>query len=88
MIASRVVLATMLAAASIVAKTTRDAIMDELDRVHPGYGFAKHKGYPVPEHALAIERLGVCAIHRRSFAPVRKALGLEPVQTELFPREE
>jgi ribonuclease HII len=81
-------LSCSIAAASIVAKTTRDAIMDELDRVHPGYGFAKHKGYPVPEHVSAIERLGVCAIHRRSFAPVRKALGLEPVQTELFPPEE
>jgi ribonuclease HII len=73
-----------IAAASIVAKTTRDAIMADLDREHPGYGFAKHKGYPVAEHYAALERLGACPVHRRSFGPVRKALGLEPVQTELF----
>jgi ribonuclease HII len=73
-----------IAAASIVAKTTRDAIMVELDREHPGYGFARHKGYPVPEHYAALDRLGACPIHRRSFAPVRKALGLDPVQMEMF----
>lgn len=77
-------LSVSIAAASIIAKTTRDARMDELDRAHPGYGFAKHKGYPVAEHSEAIARLGVCAIHRRSFGPVRRALGLDPVQTELF----
>ncbi|HYB99639.1 MAG TPA: ribonuclease HII [Candidatus Limnocylindrales bacterium] len=76
-----------IAAASIIAKTTRDAIMVELDRKHPGYGFARHKGYPVPEHYSALDRLGACPIHRRSFAPVRKALGLDPVQTEMFPLE-
>jgi ribonuclease HII len=63
-----------IAAASILAKTTRDRIMTELDRVHPGYGFAKHKGYPVREHFDALRRLGACAIHRRSFEPVREAL--------------
>jgi ribonuclease HII len=73
-----------IAAASIVAKTTRDAIMVELDREHPGYGFARHKGYPVPEHYAALDRLGACAVHRRSFGPVRKALGLDPVQIEMF----
>lgn len=77
-------LSISIAAASIVAKTTRDAMMDALDAMHPGYGFAKHKGYPVSEHLDALQRLGACAIHRRSFAPVKKALGLEPVQTELF----
>ena len=73
-----------IAAASIVAKTTRDAIMRGLDVEHPGYGFAKHKGYPVAEHYAALERLGACPVHRRSFGPVRKVLGLDPVQTELF----
>jgi ribonuclease HII len=71
-------------AASILAKTTRDRRMCELDREFPGYGFAKHKGYPVKEHVEALERLGPCIIHRRSFAPVRKALGLDPAQAELF----
>jgi len=74
-----------IAAASIVAKTTRDARMVELDAVYPGYGLAKHKGYPVAEHVAALEKLGPCPIHRRSFAPVRKVLGLEPLQAELFP---
>lgn len=73
-----------IAAASIIAKTTRDAIMIELDARYPGYGFAKHKGYPVREHYEALERLGACEVHRRSFAPVRKVLGLEPLQGELF----
>ncbi len=68
-----------IAAASILAKTARDARMAELDREHPGYGFAKHKGYPVKEHVAALGRLGACAIHRRSFAPVREALGLPPL---------
>jgi len=62
--------------------------MVELDREHPGYGFAKHKGYPVPEHYAALDRLGACAVHRRSFGPVRKALGLDPVQIEMFPPPE
>jgi ribonuclease HII len=73
-----------IAAASVVAKTTRDAIMVEADARHPGYGFARHKGYGAPEHLEALRRLGPCAIHRRSYAPVRQALGLEPVQGDLF----
>ncbi len=79
-----------IAAASIIAKTTRDGIMIGYDQEHPGYGFARHKGYPVPEHYAALDRLGACAIHRRSFGPVRKALGLDPVQIEMFgmPEEE
>lgn len=77
-------LSLSIAAASIIAKTTRDAIMVELDRRYPGYGFAKHKGYPVREHYDALERLGATEVHRRSFAPVRKVLGLAPEQTELF----
>jgi ribonuclease HII len=72
-----------IAAASIVAKTHRDGLMDALDRVYPGYGFCRHKGYGVPEHHAAMEKLGVLPIHRRSFGPVRKALGLDPVQEEL-----
>lgn len=50
-----------------------------LDVRHPGYGFADHKGYPVPAHYEALARLGACAAHRRSFGPVRKALGLPPL---------
>lgn len=71
-----------IAAASIIAKTTRDALMVQLDAQYPGYGFAIHKGYPVPEHRDAIRRLGVVPIHRRSFAPVRAALGLALVQPD------
>jgi ribonuclease HII len=60
-----------ISAASIIAKTVRDRIMCDLDGVHPGYGFARHKGYSTPEHFEALARLGPCAIHRRSFAPVQ-----------------
>jgi ribonuclease HII len=63
-----------IAAASVVAKFTRDALMARLDAEHPGYGFAKHKGYSVPEHWAALKKLGPCPIHRRSFAPVRAAM--------------
>ncbi|MEM9189217.1 MAG: ribonuclease HII [Myxococcota bacterium] len=73
-----------IAAASIIAKTTRDALMVEMDRKFPGYGFAQHKGYPVKQHYEALETLGVLPIHRRSFAPVRKALGELPEQQDLF----
>lgn len=68
-------LCASIAAASILAKTARDRLMVRLDRRHPGYGFAGHKGYGVPAHARALSALGPCAIHRRSFAPVREALG-------------
>jgi ribonuclease HII len=73
-----------IAAGAILAKTTRDHLLNELDAKHPGYGFKSHKGYPTPEHLDAIARLGVLEIHRRSFAPVKKALGLLPEQEELF----
>jgi ribonuclease HII len=63
-----------IAAASILAKTARDARMTELDARFPGYGFARHKGYPVPEHLAVLARRGPCDIHRRSFAPVKEAL--------------
>jgi ribonuclease HII len=67
------------AGASILAKTARDELMCKLDAFYPGYGFARHKGYPVPEHRAALAKLGACAIHRRSFAPVRTVLGLPPL---------
>jgi ribonuclease HII len=60
-----------ISAASILAKTWRDAHMTELDACFPGYGFARHYGYPTAAHVAALERLGPCPIHRRSFAPVR-----------------
>lgn len=68
-----------IAAASILAKTARDAHMRELDVAYPGYGFARHKGYPVKEHVAALARLGASPVHRRSFDPVRVALGLPPL---------
>lgn len=65
-----------IAAASIVAKCIRDAIMIQYDRQYPGYGFAKHKGYGTREHLESLSRLGPCRIHRQSFAPVAEAGGL------------
>lgn len=59
-----------IAAASILAKTTRDAMLIELDRSYPLYGFARHKGYSTPEHLAALAAHGPCAAHRRTFAPV------------------
>jgi ribonuclease HII len=63
-------LSLSIAAASIVAKVARDALMTRLDAVHPGYGFARHAGYATREHAAALTRLGPCPLHRRSFKPV------------------
>lgn len=63
-----------ISAASILAKTARDEEMAALDARFPGYGFARHKGYPTAEHLAALRALGPCAIHRRSFGPVREAL--------------
>jgi len=60
-----------IACASIVAKVTRDHIMDEFDKIHPGYGFGKHKGYGTREHISYLQQLGPLSIHRLSFAPVR-----------------
>lgn len=68
-----------IAAASILAKTARDALMCKLDAQYPGYGFSKHKGYPVRDHYGALQRLGASPVHRRSFAPVRAVLGLPPL---------
>lgn len=77
-------LSASIAAASIIAKTTRDAHMLEMDGLYQGYGFASHKGYPTPEHCRALKELGALPIHRRSFGRVRQALGLDPIQSELF----
>jgi ribonuclease HII len=63
-----------IAAASIVAKVTRDRMMTELARAHPGYGWERNMGYGTGEHSAAIARLGVTVHHRRSFAPIRAAL--------------
>jgi ribonuclease HII len=66
-------LSLSIAAASVIAKVHRDGLMRELDTVHPGYGLASHKGYGTPEHRRALAEIGPCALHRRSFAPVRGA---------------
>ncbi|MCI3029598.1 ribonuclease HII [Desemzia sp. C1] len=63
-----------IAAASIIAKVTRDRMMEEYDVMYPGYGFPNNAGYGTKEHLTALEDLGVTPIHRRSFAPVREAL--------------
>jgi ribonuclease HII len=80
-------LSLSIAAASVLAKTTRDRTMRELDSRYPGYGLAEHKGYPTASHVQALRQKGVLPIHRRTFAPVREALGLPvppPPQIELF----
>lgn len=66
-----------ISAASIIAKVVRDAEMDELDKKHPEFGFANHKGYPTKAHFEAIEKHGVISEHRKSFKPVKRALGIE-----------
>jgi ribonuclease HII len=69
------------AAASIIAKVTRDRLMREADEKFPEYGFARHKGYATPDHLAALDRHGPCAIHRRTFAGVWR-------QGELFVLED
>jgi ribonuclease HII len=71
-----------IAAASIVAKVTRDRLMARLAQIHPGYGFERHMGYAVPEHIEALTRLGPTIHHRQSFAPVRLR-GLDAVQVDV-----
>jgi ribonuclease HII len=61
-----------IAAASVLAKVTRDRLMTEYDAQYPAYGFAQHKGYPTPQHFEALQAHGPCPLHRRSFAPVRQ----------------
>ncbi|MDT0635378.1 ribonuclease HII [Spectribacter hydrogenoxidans] len=70
-----------ISAASILAKVARDQLMVTLDEVHPGYGFAQHKGYPTAAHRAALERLGPCIAHRQSFAPVRRAMAARTALT-------
>ena len=65
-----------ISAASIIAKVARDQEMDELDQIHPEYGFAKHKGYPTKLHFEMLAKYGPTPHHRKSFKPVQKALGL------------
>jgi ribonuclease HII len=63
-----------IACASIIAKVTRDRLMEELDGQYPGYGLARHKGYCTPQHVDCLNRLGPCEIHRRTFSPVKEIL--------------
>jgi ribonuclease HII len=69
-----------IAAASVLAKVTRDRLMAQYDAQFPGYGFAVHKGYATPQHLAAISQLGPCTIHRKSFSPFR----IVPENLELF----
>lgn len=70
------------AAASIIAKTHRDHLMMELDKVYPGYGFAQHKGYGTAQHLEALRKLGPCPEHRRTFGPVARIISPPPEQLE------
>jgi ribonuclease HII len=71
-----------IAAASIVAKVTRDRLMVRIGAAHPGYGFERHMGYSVPEHFAALQRLGPTVHHRRSFAPIARAWG-DPIDSSV-----
>jgi len=73
-----------IAAASIIAKVTRDHMMYDLDKEHPEYGFAKHKGYGTKLHMETLNKYGPISEHRRSFRPVREAASRQPVQMELL----
>ncbi|MBI2170780.1 MAG: ribonuclease HII [Chloroflexi bacterium] len=75
-----------IAAASIIAKVERDGLMEEMEGRYPGYGFARHKGYPTPEHLAQLARLGPCTIHRRSFGPVQRMV--EPEHNSTMPLEQ
>lgn len=77
-------LSASIAAASILAKVTRDDIMIEADKLYPQYGFAVHKGYGTAAHLRALKEFGPCPIHRRSFRPVRELLEPPPEQLELL----
>lgn len=65
-----------IAAASVLAKVTRDRLMEEYDREYPEYGFARHKGYGTADHLAALKEFGPCPIHRRSFSPVSEYEGV------------
>ncbi|MBQ2335251.1 MAG: ribonuclease HII [Victivallales bacterium] len=75
-------LSASVAAASIIAKTHRDHLMMELDKVYPGYGFAQHKGYGTVQHLEALRKLGPCPEHRRTFGPVARIISPPPEQLE------
>ncbi len=77
-------LSLSIAAASVVAKVHRDRLMREMDALHPGYGLAAHKGYGTPEHRRQLRELGPCALHRRTFAPVRALITGEVEVTGLL----
>ncbi|NCT56834.1 MAG: ribonuclease HII [Legionella sp.] len=77
-------LVDIIGAASILAKVARDDEMCVLDKQYPEYGFAKHKGYPTAFHREALKRLGPCAIHRRSFEPVRQSIRDTPYIAQQF----
>jgi ribonuclease HII len=79
-------LVSSIAAASIIAKVTRDRLMARLGLAHPGYGFERHMGYSVPEHFRALQTLGPTVHHRKSFAPVAAKLGLTEDQDALVAR--
>ena len=82
-------LSVSVAAASVVAKVYRDALMTEEDRRFPGYGFASHKGYACPEHWAAISSLGASPLHRLSFAPFSSSAGIaEADSMPLWPEED
>jgi ribonuclease HII len=74
-----------ISAASIIAKVHRDHLCLQLDALHPQYGFAQHKGYASPEHLSALRVYGACAVHRRTFAPVREALEREAASDAAAP---
>ena len=81
-------LVVSIAAASIVAKVTRDRLMARIGAIHPGYGFERHMGYSVPEHFAALDRLGPTVHHRRSFAPVAALYGetgIDPDDLSMLP---
>lgn len=67
-------LSESIAAASIIAKVTRDRYMDEMDKIYPEYGFKKHKGYPTKDHIEAIKKYGITDIHRKTFKPIKTML--------------
>jgi len=73
-------LSLSIAAASVIAKVTRDRLMEEMDAIHPHYGFAKHKGYGTAAHLAALRKHGPCPIHRRSFAPVTQASAYKQIE--------
>ena len=67
-------LSESIAAASIIAKVSRDRFMDEMDLKYPNYGFKRHKGYPTKDHIEAIKKWGICEIHRKTFKPIKTML--------------